>query len=105
MIYDMLIREIVSKVHIPCRPLIYVAGFGGMVLMMVATFLPPSLFFLKYVGIILALAGFLYMAFWIYKGGYRKEALLFSIISIALALIYIVALAHYFNLLYGVRGY
>ena len=98
----MLIRDIVSKVHIPCRPVIYVAGFGGMVLMMVATFLPPSLFFLKYVGILLALAGFLYMAFWIYKGGYKKEALLVAILSTAFALITILVLAYYFNLLYGV---
>ncbi|MDE7350706.1 MAG: hypothetical protein K2N25_06535 [Muribaculaceae bacterium] len=98
----MLIRDIVSKVHIPCRPVIYVAGFGGMALMMVATFLPPSLFFLKYVGILLALAGFLYMAFWIYKGGYKKEALLIAILSTAFALITILVLAYYFNLLYGV---
>ena len=97
----MLIRDIVSKVHIPCRPVIYVAGFGGMALMMLATFLPPSLFFLKYVGIILALAGFLYMDFWVYKAGYKKEALLMAIISIALALIVILSLAYYFNLLYG----
>ena len=101
----MLIRDIVSKVHIPCRPVIYVAGFGGMALMMVATFLPPSLFFLKYVGIILALAGFLYMAFWIYKGGYKKEALLIAILSAAFALITILVLAYYFNLLYGCRCY
>ena len=101
----MSIRDIISKVHIPCRPVIYVAGFGGMALMMVATFLSPSLFFLKYVGIILALAGFLYMAFWIYKGGYKKEALLYAIISIALAIIVSVALAYYFNLLYGYRSY
>ena len=98
----MSIQEIVSKVHIPYRPVIYVAGFGGMALMMVATFLPPSLFFLKYVGIILALAGFLYMAFWIYKGGYKKEALLIAILSTAFALITILVLAYYFNLLYGV---
>lgn len=97
----MSIRDIVSKVHIPCRPVIYVAGFGGMALMMVATFLPPSLFFLKYVGIILALAGFMYMYFWVYKAGYKKEALLMAIISIALALIIIVALAYYSNILYG----
>ena len=97
----MLIRDIVSKVHIPCRPVIYVAGFGGMALMMVATFLPLSLFFLKYVGIILALAGFMYMYFWVYKAGYKKEALLMAIISIALALIVILSLAYYFNLLYG----
>ena len=97
----MLIRDIVSKVHIPCHPVIYVAGFGGMALMMLATFLPPSLFFLKYVGIILALAGFMYMYFWVYKAGYKKEALLMAIISTALALIIIVVLAYYFNLLYG----
>ena len=97
----MLIRDIVSKVHIPCRPVIYVAGFGGMALMMLATFLPPSLFFLKYVGIILALAGFLYMYFWVYRAGYKKEALLMAIISTALALIVILSLAYYFNLLYG----
>ena len=97
----MSIRDIVSKVHIPCRPVIYVAGFGGMALMMVASFLPPSLFFLKYVGIILALAGFMYMYFWVYKAGYKKEALLMAIISIALALIIIVVLAYYSNILYG----
>ena len=100
----MSIRDIVSKVHIPYRPVIYVAGFGGMALMMVATFLPPSLFFLKYVGIILALAGFIYMYFWVYKAGYKKEALLMAIISTALALIVILALAYYFNLLYGYRN-
>ena len=97
----MSIRDIVSKVHIPCRPVIYVAGFGGMALMMVATFLSPSLFFLKYAGIILALAGFMYMFFWVYKAGYKKEALLMAIISTALALIIIVALAYYSNILYG----
>ena len=100
----MLIRDIVSKVHIPYRPVIYVAGFGGMALMMVATFLPPSLFFLKYVGIILALAGFLYMYFWVYRAGYKKEALLMAIISTALALIVILALSYYFNLLYVYRS-
>ena len=97
----MSIRDIVSKVHIPCRPIIYVAGFGGMALMMVATFLSPSLFFLKYVGIILALAGFMYMYFWVYKAGYKKEALIMAIVSTAFALIVILALAYYFNLLYG----
>ena len=97
----MSIRDIVSKVHIPCRPIIYVAGFGGMALMMVATFLSPSLFFLKYVGIIFALAGFMYMYFWVYKAGYKKEALIMAIVSTAFALIVILALAYYFNLLYG----
>ena len=97
----MLIRDIVSKVHIPCRPVIYVAGYGGMALMMVASFLPPSLFFLKYVGIIVAFVGILYIAFWIYKGGYKKEALLMAIISIAMALIVLLALAYYSNILYG----
>ena len=97
----MSIRDIVSKVHISCRPVIYVAGFGGMALMMVATFLSPSLFFLKYVGIILALSGFLYMFFWIYRAGYKKDALLMAIISTALALIIIVALAYYSKILYG----
>ena len=97
----MSIRDIVSEVHIPCRPIIYVAGFGGMALMMGATFLPPSLFFLKYVGIILALAGFIYMYFWVYKAGYKKEALLMAIISTALALIIILALAYYSKILYG----
>lgn len=98
----MLIREIVSKVHIPCRPLVYAAGFAGMALMMVATFLPLSLFFLKYVGIIVALVGFIYMYFWVYRAGYKKEAILMTIISIAFALIIILALSYYFNLLYGV---
>ena len=97
----MSIRDIVSKVHIPCRPVIYVAGYGGMALMMVASFLPPSLFFLKYVGIIVAFVGILYIAFWIYKGGYKKEALLMAIISIAMALIVLLALAYYSNILYG----
>lgn len=101
----MLIREIVSKVRIPCRPVIYVAGFGGMALMMAASFLPPSLFFLKYVGIIIALVGLLYMCFWIYKRGYKKEALLMAIISTAFAVIIMLALAHYFNLLYGMHDY
>ena len=100
----MSIRDIVSKSHIPCRPVVYVSGFVGIALMMVASFLPPSLFFLKYVGIILALSGFLYMFFWIYRAGYKKEALLLAIISIALALIIIVALAYYSNILYGYRS-
>ena len=66
------------------------------------TFLPPSLFFLKYVGIIVALVGFIYMYFWVYRAGYKKEAILMTIISIAFALIIILALSYYFNLLYGV---
>lgn len=100
----MSIRDIVSKVYIPCRPVVYVSWFVGIALMMVASFLPPSLFFLKYVGIATALAGLLYMYFWVYKAGYKKEALLMAIISTALALIIIVALAYYFNLLYGYRS-
>lgn len=82
--------------------MVYAAGFAGMALMMVATFLPLSLFFLKYVGIIVALVGFIYMYFWVYRAGYKKEAILMTIISIAFALIIILALSYYFNLLYGV---
>lgn len=101
----MSIRDIISKAYIPYRPVVYVSGFVGLALMMVASFLPPSLFFLKYVGIAAALTGLLYMSFWVYKVGYKKEALLMAIISIALAVIIIVVLAYYFNLLYGMHDY
>lgn len=95
------IRETISKVDIPYRNVAYAVGGGGMILMMVTSFLPPSMFFLKYAGIIISLAAILYIFFFVYKAGHRLEAIIMSILSIAVSAIVIVCLAYYFNLLYG----
>ncbi|MDE6018531.1 MAG: hypothetical protein K2G85_06935 [Muribaculaceae bacterium] len=73
----------------------------GVVALYVTNWLPFSYFFIKYIIISILLAVVLYFAFWMYKAGYRKQALLMAIVGVALAAISIIVLKWAYDWLHG----
>ncbi len=88
----MKIREIVAASYIPHRKIVFgvltVCSLG----IYVPFWLPTSWHFLYYIFIPIALLGLLYIAYWVYKSGYKKQALLMTIFYIALFAISILLL-------------
>ncbi len=80
----MKIREIVAASHIPYRKVVFGVLTVCSIGIYVPFWLPLSWHFLYYIFIPIALLGVLYIAFWVYKSGYKKQALLMTIFYIAL---------------------
>lgn len=97
----MKLRDIISSIHMPYRKVMYVVASCCVVALYATDWLPFSFFFIKYLSISLILAVVLYFAFWMYKAGYRKQALLVAIVGMALFAISIVVLKWAYDGLYG----
>lgn len=80
----MKIRDIISTIHMPYRKVMYVAACCGVVAMFATDWLPIQFFFIKFISISLIFAVMLYFSFWMYRAGYRMQALLIAILSLAL---------------------
>ena len=86
----MKLRDIISSIHMPYRKVMYVVAACGSIILYVIDWLPFSLYFLRYISVAILLAVALYFSFWMYKAGYRKQALLVAIVGVALFAIAIV---------------
>ena len=86
----MKLRNIISTVHMPYRKVMYVVAACSSISLYIIDWLPFSFYFLRYISLSLLLAVVLYFAFWMYKAGYRKQALLMAIVGITLFAISVV---------------
>lgn len=100
----MKLRNIISTIHMPYRKVMYVVAACGSIFLYVVDWIPFSLYFLRYVSVSILLAVALYFSFWVYKAGYRKQALLMTIVGVALFAMSIVIYKWAYDGLYAI-GY
>ena len=93
----MKLREIIAASHVPYRKVVNWVMFGGSQAFWLAFWLPASFYFVRYLAVSIILVGALYVAFWVYRSGYRKQALLMTIGYVALFMISIVILMWAYN--------
>ena len=97
----MKLREIVAASYIPYRKVVFgvltACSLGTGVLI----WLPSSWYFLYYIIILIGLVGLLYIAFWVFRSGYKKRALLMSILYISFCTILIVFFKWALDVLHG----
>lgn len=96
----MKLRNIISSIHMPYRKVMYVVATCGSLFLYVIDWLPFSLYFLRYVSVSILLGVALYFSFWMYKAGYRKQALLVAIVGVALFAVSIVIFKWAYDSLY-----
>lgn len=75
----MKLRDLIASVHMPYRKVVYWVATVASFVICLPSWLPPRYFFIRYVFIFIALVSLLYCAFWVYRGGYRKQGLLMAI--------------------------
>lgn len=98
----MKIREIVAASYIPYRKVVFGVLTVCSIGIFVPFWLPSSWYFLYYIIISIALVGLVYITFWVYRAGYKKQALLMIIGYVAVFVISIVVLKWAYAGLYGV---
>ena len=97
-------REIVAASYIPYRNVVFGVLTACSIGIWVPFWLPSSWFFLYYIIITCALVGLLYITFWVFRAGYKKRALMMSILYLSLFAIFIVVLKWAYDGLSGL-GY
>lgn len=89
----MSIREIVAASHVPYRKVVFGVLTTCAIGVYVPFWLPSSWHFLYYIIILTGLLGLLYITFWVYKSGFKKQALLMGVLYISLfTMFFIIAL-------------
>lgn len=86
----MSIREIVAASNIPYRNVVFGVLTTCAIGVYVPFWLPSSWYFLYYIIIIVGLLGLLYLTFWVYKSGFKKQALLMGVLYVTLFTIFFV---------------
>lgn len=95
----MKIREIVAASYIPYRKVVFGVLTVCSIGIYVPFWLPSSWYFLYYIIISIAFVGLLYITFWVYRAGYKKQALLMSILYPSLFAMFIVILKWAYSIL------
>lgn len=86
----------------PYRKVVYWMATAASIGVWLPSWLPPRYYFIRYVFVFIALVTLLYCAFWVYRGGYRKQGLLMAIGYITFFSILITILI-YVQQVFGVR--